>query len=288
MRKLSVQPEHRQIARYPDHRSGVEARELIRLHIGRLFSPLTMMMAGALGYLAYLGNGSAARAADEPVPARSAEDIAREVAVARSRYVQEAETAAAGRQFSASRRDDNPILSANPALVGVFPLAPEAGQEVLGKMCVPMPPDQVVEPEKKKWLETIALEMFKIYGVELAVDAPVDLQDADGRLQRVDFQADGFDAVRRVGFEILYREEQSSHAAHAEEHPEASRVAAKSLLTFDEMQPFNEWLNSKTVSFFAAYVDDYDRVELSPVEQAQAFIDSLVRYLDWLKSQGRI
>jgi len=124
----------------------------------------------------------------------------------------------------------------------------------------------------------VTVELFAAYGVRLEERH---LFKKDG----VEFEADGYDPKRKIGFELLGSDRPPGGLS--EKVPPRESDPAK-LLDDAETAKLKEQVAAKQESLFLAPVEKYPNMDGDQYTPLRAYLKSALDYLDWLKREGRL
>jgi roadblock/LC7 domain-containing protein len=125
---------------------------------------------------------------------------------------------------------------------------------------------------------TIAL--FGAYGVKLKEDYPLKRGD-------VEFQVDGYDPEKKIGFEILGADYISTGGFSADPpDPRQSKPATD--LDEKEAEKLKKIVSAGEEKMFLAPAVDYPLMDGDEYTPMRAYLQSALDYLQWLKKQGRL
>jgi hypothetical protein len=123
----------------------------------------------------------------------------------------------------------------------------------------------------------VTRELFAAYGVTL--------QPYRFKKGGVEFEADGYDPERRIGFEILGSDRPPGGLS--DKVPPRESDPAK-LLDDAEAAKLKERVAAKQESLFLAPVEKYPNMDGDQYTPLRAYLKSALDWLEWLKREGRL
>lgn len=277
-RGFRVQAVPRHAPGYPGKDEAIDVTQLLRGGFRSLFSPWTLLAAGAIGLLPVsLQRVNAGE--EEPVKLIDA-DLERKVSAVIAKYVEEVRALNQGEEYTAGVAAEAKFLAANPSIT-YWQAAPDTSVE-RGEACAPVPASLDEESDWHARMRIAAKALFELYGVQVSDNTKVSLGEGEGG---VDFSADGYDEKHRVGFEII---DVDQYSLLYQEDPEALSVIKGALLESGELTALNKAIEDGSINMFVVSegIDPFDT--LDPAERLRCFMESVVTYLDWLKAEGKI
>lgn len=125
---------------------------------------------------------------------------------------------------------------------------------------------------------TIAL--FEAYGVKLKADYPL-------KRGGLEFQVDGYDPEKKVGFEIVGTDYIPPSPFVMEPGPERKKNQVADL-DEKEAEKLKASVSSGEEAMFLAPADEYPLMDGDQYTPMRAYLQSALDYLEWLKKQGRL
>lgn len=265
---------------YPGAGDDVDLDVLLRGGLRSLFSPWTIVAAGALGLLsAVLPRG--ASAGEEEALLKPIEDIEKEVRAIREHYTDKEGVTT---EYTQGERRGVVELASNPPILlwAVKQEVADMREKIVGKVAVSAPLDEA-DSYLQALFREVAHKVFAAYDIN--VDTSVALErDGEGG-ERIEFEADGFNRNINVGFEIRSsRQDEPLDCLSAEE----SADRRKELLEAGELKTLDAMIGENQINLFVYDTEKSEDDFLDPAACVDAFIDSLVNYLNWLRTEGRL
>jgi hypothetical protein len=217
------------------------------------------LFAGLLGSCLFVADGRAADAPEaKPKPPLQSSN-ARADSIANAAL---AEVRSTGHWFARSGADMVQVVPGQPAIT-VPVIRVSFGNSYVGIF-------DVARAQKA------TIEMFAAYGVKLV---PKHHFQRDG----IEFEADGYDPVSKVGFEILGVDDPDPSA-----RTKAAPRPAGEVLDAGETSILKDHVVAGSESFFLAEASSYPNMDGDQYTPLRAYLKSALDYLDWLKKQGRL
>lgn len=287
---------------YPGAGDDVDLDRLLRGGFRTLFSPWTLLLSGALGISPAIL--SPARAGEEEPIEKSTEQIEADVAAVREKYIaslappaaeQEgatAEGAAPGtptNKYLKGELIEFQVLPENPKvkLWAVVPLE-TSPRRIFGVAEAKAPHiktgGNVEESELQLLFRRVAFDVFGAFGLGVEENVQLELKRTFDLVSQ-EFEADGYDRNAKVGFEI--RTKRTDAELECRSESDATPLRQK-LLEIEELPALNQKIKDGELNMFVHDVYKAENSTLDPQKSVEVFIDTLVDYLNWLKSEGKI
>ena len=253
---------------YPSFLEVDDWEELVCLSSRRIFDPATLLFAGILGGAFFVSAAGASAPEVEPTkvkpppmesPLKASNPKAVEIA---QKALAEVQTT--GGYYKTHTISQREVVKSNPQ-VTVPHIRIFYGNSYLG----------VFDTKRAK---QATLAMFEAYGVKLQ---PNQAFNKGG----VQFQADGYNAEKKIGFEIMLPDKA---LGLSRPKPTDAPPPPAQALDEKEVKALGEMVAAKKESLFVAPAELYPNMDGDQYTPLRSYLQSVLDYLEWLKQQGRI
>jgi len=120
-------------------------------------------------------------------------------------------------------------------------------------------------------------ELFKLYGVKIKKDQSYHKGD-------VEFEVDGYDKSKKIGFEFRY----SNKSYYDYDKGESKNATDEQYLSAEEMKELNKQVKKGKANILVIPADQFQHTSKSRHILVKAYLQTVVDYLEWLRTEGKL